>query len=345
MTSNEQEFPIREFQDRGIQWLLELPENLRGIVQLLAQEIAEKLDFRRAERINHSFIQEDLRKWETDLLFRIPFTDIDREVWVYLLLEHQSTPDRLMGLRLLNYMVQVWEMQRRGWVDARTPASRRWLSPVLPLVLYTGKRRWSAMPTLETIMRVPEAISPFIPRHDTLFLNLRATPAEQLQGSAVSYALRVLQVEDAPLDELQQVLAQAVASLEELPDEYQAGWHRVMRFVLALIRDRRAYEEQDELTTLVTEAVRPEHREEVDEMVLTGTQYLLRQGREEGREEGLRIGQSEILLTQLEDKFGKLPTEVVTAVKELPLARLKELAHKILTAQQLSELHLSSKNS
>ena len=72
MTTNEQELPIREFQDRGVQWLLELPENLRGVVRLLAQEIADKLDFSRAERINHTFIQEDLRKWETNLLYRIP---------------------------------------------------------------------------------------------------------------------------------------------------------------------------------------------------------------------------------------------------------------------------------
>ncbi len=216
-------------------------------------------------------------------------------------------------------------------------ASECWLLPVLPMVLYTGKRRWSALPTLETIMRVPEALAPFIPRYDTLFLNLRATPSEQLQGSVVSCALRVLQVEDAPLENLHPVLATAVASLEEFHEDYQAEWQRVMRFLLALIRYRREYDEQDELTTIVTEAVRPEHREEVEEMVLTGAEYLLRQGREEG--------QSEILLTLLEDKFGNLPMDVVTAVKALPLARLKALAHQILTAQQLSDLHLGVNNS
>ncbi len=201
MTTNEYELPIREFQDRGVQKLLELPENMRGVVQLVAREIAEKLDFSRAERIPETFIQEDLRKWETDVLYRLPCTDIDREVMIYLLLEHQSTPDRLMGLRIHNYMTQVWDMQSREWSKAGTPVSECWLLPVIPMVLYTGKRRWSALPTLESIMRVPEAIAPFIPRYETLFLNLLATPPEQLQGSAVSYALRVLQVEDAPLED------------------------------------------------------------------------------------------------------------------------------------------------
>ena len=259
---------------------------------------------------------------------------------IYLLLEHQSIPDRLMGFRVLNYMMQVWDMQRRGWVAAGTPASECWLLPVLPLVLYTGKRRWRALPTLETIMRVPEALTPFIPRYDTLFLNLRATSPEQLHGSAVSCALQVLQVEDAPLAHLQPVLSAAVALLEEFHEDYQAEWRRVMHFLLALIRNRRENDEQDELTTILTEAVRPEHREEEAEMVMTGAEYLVRQG----REEGLQIGLIELLLSMLEDKFGKLPMEVVTTVKALPLSRLKTLAHQILTAQHLSDLHMGVTN-
>lgn len=71
-------------------------------------------------------------------------------------------------------------------------------------------------------------------------------------------------------------------------------------------------------------------REFQDRKVLTGAEFLLRQGHEEG--------QREMLLTQLEDKFGKLPLEVITAVKALPITGLKELAHRILTAQHLSDL-------
>ncbi len=87
---DEEEPPIREFADRGTLWLLELPENLRGLLQLVANEIAQRLDFSRAERINRSFIPDNLHKQEADLLHRIPYREGDGEVWVYLLLEHQS---------------------------------------------------------------------------------------------------------------------------------------------------------------------------------------------------------------------------------------------------------------
>jgi hypothetical protein len=55
----ETEPPIREFADRGTLWLLESPENLRGLVRLLTADIADRLDFTRAERLNRSFIPVD----------------------------------------------------------------------------------------------------------------------------------------------------------------------------------------------------------------------------------------------------------------------------------------------
>src|SRR5579862_5422199 len=97
--SEEAEPPIREFADRGVLWLLEPPRNLRDLLALVAHEIADRLDFDRAERINRSFIPEDLHKQEADLLYRVPYRKGKGkgEVWIYILLEHQSRPDRLMG--------------------------------------------------------------------------------------------------------------------------------------------------------------------------------------------------------------------------------------------------------
>jgi hypothetical protein len=129
---------IREFEDREAQWLLEDPENVRGILQLRDPALAERLDFARAERVNRTFVPADLRKRESDLIFRVPFLDDaaagHRVVWVFVLLEHQSEPDPLMGLRLYLYMGQLWDLQCRGWESSRIPVSQRQLSPIVPLV-------------------------------------------------------------------------------------------------------------------------------------------------------------------------------------------------------------------
>src|SRR5262249_25108592 len=133
---------IREFPDRGTLWLLEDPAMLQDLLRLLEPELAARLDFARAQRINRSFVPADLQKQESDLIFQVPFVGPGEgpEVWVYVLLEHQSRPDPLMPLRLLACMVELWQSQVREWEDARLPAAQRHLRPVVPVVLYTGRR-------------------------------------------------------------------------------------------------------------------------------------------------------------------------------------------------------------
>jgi len=55
--------------------------------------------------------------------------------YLYFLLEFQSTPDPIMGLRLLDYIALLLAgLVRSGEVRSPTPAGRR------PVVLYNGKR-------------------------------------------------------------------------------------------------------------------------------------------------------------------------------------------------------------
>ena len=62
--------------------------------------------------------------------------------WLYLvvMLEFQSTVDYLMPLRIRNY-VDGFHMEQ--WRGRRFRATDR-LAPVLPIVLYIGKPRWTA---------------------------------------------------------------------------------------------------------------------------------------------------------------------------------------------------------
>ena len=108
---------IREFNDRRTLWLLEDPTNLYDLLRILEPDLAGHLDFTRTSRVNRSFIPADLQKQESDLIFRVPYrsgtSEGGQEVWVYVLLEHQSRPDPFMPLRLLVYMVHIWDSQRR----------------------------------------------------------------------------------------------------------------------------------------------------------------------------------------------------------------------------------------
>jgi len=133
--------PIREFPDKGIKWLLEYGENVKGLLQIVAGDLVNRLDFNRLEQVNQTFIPDNLRKQESDILYLVPFRSEDLgEVLIYVLIEHQSTASPVMGFRMLFYMVQIWDAQRRAWQDNKVPESQWRFRPIVPIVLYTGSR-------------------------------------------------------------------------------------------------------------------------------------------------------------------------------------------------------------
>ncbi len=61
-------------------------------------------------------------------------------LYVYLLIEFQSTVDRFMALRLMVYVGLLYQRL----IDEKRIRPGGFLPPVLPIVLYNGTRRWSA---------------------------------------------------------------------------------------------------------------------------------------------------------------------------------------------------------
>ena len=320
---------IREFPDRGTQWLLEDPVHLQSLLQLLQPELAARLDVSRAQRINRTMIPTDLQKQESDLIFRIPYRaarveasaereETDRgerewEVLIYVLLEHQSQHDPLMALRLLLYMVELWSEQLRVAAAAHVPKRQVRVYPVIPLVFYTDESEWTTPLDLAHLMDLPPELARFVPHWDTLFLNLHETPPQTLTqfSTAVGYALRVFQAEHGPLAELETVVREALAGLEGLSEEQSGQWLRMAWFVLLLVFHRRERSDYDVLGAQIRQTTRASkfaNRTEVDQMAQTmaqtmaqyheelgrqaGIQAGIQEGRQEGRQEGIEIGQA-----------------------------------------------------
>jgi hypothetical protein len=323
---------IREFLDRGTLWLLEDPVQVRDLLQILEPSLAQRLDFDRAERVNRSFIPADLQKQESDLIFRVPFLDDmaepGREVWVYVLLEHQSAPDPEMGLRLYLYMGQLWDSQRRAWRDANRPPEQRRLHAIIPLILYTGSTPWSAPIGLANLMDLPVELEPFTPGWETLLLNLHETPPETLTrfATAVGWALRVLQTERAPRAEMERVLVEAMVGLEGLTEEQSGQWLRVAWFLVLLLLHRRG---EDDLVGLVQDRAR-ESKFRVKKELATMGETIARRIAEQATREALEI--------VLVDRFGTLPEAIQQRLATTDAETMRRWLKAALHASSLEEV-------
>ena len=96
---------IEHFPDRSARWLFQDKENVRGLLEIVAGELVELIDFHQLSQINRSFIPDNLREQESDLVFSVPLQSESEtdELLIYILIEHQSTVDSTMGFRVLFY--------------------------------------------------------------------------------------------------------------------------------------------------------------------------------------------------------------------------------------------------
>ena len=122
--------------DHSYKLLFSHPEMVRDLLRGFVNEpwLAE-LDLDTLEKVSGSYVADDLRDREDDVIWRVRFHD--RWLYLYLLLEFQSTVDPWMAVRILTYLGLLYQDL------ARQPTTTRKLPPVLPIVLYNAPSRWN----------------------------------------------------------------------------------------------------------------------------------------------------------------------------------------------------------
>ncbi len=335
--------PVREFADRGIRWLLEAPENLRGLFTVLSLDLSRSLDFPRMVVLPGTFIPANLRKQEADLVVRVPYREGEgeavSEVLVYVLVEYQSLPDLAMAYRLLSYMVALWDRQRRDLRKRRVPAKEWRFLPIVPLVLYTGTAPWDAPADLARLMDLPAPLAPFVPRFETLFLNLKATaPAELLRsGHPFAHLLRVIQEENAPAERLAAALRGAVAHLDTMAEAERDAWERALQYLVLLVYHRREPEQGRRLVEGMDYEIRAHGRREGADVAKTLYEEVV----EKGRKEGILLTKRGDLLGLLVEKFGAVPEDMKQRVGGLTdIEMLDRYLKRVIHADSLDAMGL-----
>lgn len=341
---------VRQFPENGILFLLEEPGNVRDLLSIVAHRIAPCIDFNRLQRRPHRFVLKSFRKRESDLVFEVPFRTKGerrrRPITIYILIEHQSQPDLLMGFRLLLYMMLIWDTQRAEWEKSHGSYAGFRLRPILPLVFYTGSQKWESIGDLVSITELGEKFEDFIPRYSPLFLNLGATPTAQVikRGGWLGWLLWVMQHRAAKLEEFQAVVREAVQQLEGMPFEEKGRWLDLISYLEALIFHYRNPKEASKLQRVIEDSIGDvQFHEEVKSMGKTAAQALEERGMKKGLMRGFRRGEirskQKTLIRLLQLKFGKVPGNIVEKVESAEDShRLDQWLDAFATARALEDV-------
>ena len=147
---------------------------LRGFVR---EDWVQQLDFSTLEPVSGHYVSDDLREREDDCIWRVRWGAT--WLYVYLLLEFQSTVDPFMAVRIMTYLGLLYQdlIKAKAW----TPTGK--LPPVLPLVLYNGAQRWLAAQNVADLIEVvPGGLEQYRPQLQYLLLDEGVFEETELAG-------------------------------------------------------------------------------------------------------------------------------------------------------------------
>ena len=282
--------PVSQASDRNAKFLFSDPENVRGLLQIVANELVENIDFSRITPIKQSHLAETLREVESDIVLQVPF-EIDGktdDLLIYILIEHQSTVDRIMSQRVLYYMGQIHDAERRILERSDIPRSKWQFSPILPIVYFTGGQQWEEPVSFSDLIDAPETLVRFIPKFDILFLNVQEISETELwnMDHPFGWLLSVLQKDKADAETLHRTMLAALSRLGTHEPKHPAQHRLALLFLGHFALFRRPENEREDLMKLIQQ-----HTDdtEVDNIMKSAAETLIEQGIAKGKAEAARL--------------------------------------------------------
>ncbi len=152
----------------------------------LPRELVKQLNLSTLTEQPGTFVDTNLRRSETDALFKVQH-ESGKPVYVYILVEHQSTVDLWLPLRLHKYHNRIWDrerLQRR----LNTPT----LSPIVSAVLHHGDRDWTPSRQFEDLYNEEVRSLPDLCRFGYILVELTGMQLEETRGDAYARAMEML---------------------------------------------------------------------------------------------------------------------------------------------------------
>ncbi|MEY3896749.1 MAG: hypothetical protein RLZZ214_2269 [Verrucomicrobiota bacterium] len=155
----------------------------------LPPAIAEKMDWDSLVVLPGSFVKSSLQQVHSDLLFSVPIGG--RESLLYLLFEHQSSPDPTMPLRVLGYVTEIYTKHHKSHGFP--------LPPVLPFVFHQGPETWNISTAFEDLFALPGELTddllPFLPKFHHALLDLtHFDPATEEADTRMQVVLQLMKL-------------------------------------------------------------------------------------------------------------------------------------------------------
>jgi predicted transposase/invertase (TIGR01784 family) len=279
----------------------------------LPEHLIVAIDLTSLEIVKESFVDEELRQYFSDLLLRVKLKR-GGEVFIYILLEHKSTPDDLVALQLLIYLAQIWRPNLR--------IKTKPLPLVFPVVFYHGEEDWDVSQSFNALFDFTglESLREYaveFKHHVCDVSKIEVTRGEPRLRAGMA-ALKYVRS-----DELPSRLREIFETIKQLPEGRISGYIRtVLTYLLSV-------------TNILTgEFIRLElgttFPGKEGEIMRTLAEEWILEGEQRGEQRGKQQEAAKLTLRQLHQRFGILEAELDERIRSLSTEQLENLSEALL---------------
>lgn len=308
---------MSQLHDSSYKFLFSNPELVRDLIMgFIPDDWLHTLDYSTLEKVSGSYVSDDFKQREDDIVWRVKVGG--EWVYLYILIEFQSTVDKYMALRMMVYIGLLYQdliKQGNALPDGRLP-------PILPIVLYNGSQKWTAATNVsDLIPAVPGLMAEFKPSLKYLLIDENVYTDTELSSlrNLVAAVFR-LERNKAP-DDLVGVIDLLIDWLADRPD--------LKYMFFSWIKG--------------TLNKKPEYSKLLDKIDDLGSiKVMLADRLEEWAHgymaEGKQEGETLLLQKLLAKRFGTIPAETTALISNAPVVDIERWFDRAIDAKQLSDV-------
>lgn len=267
----------------------------------LPKDVLALLDMDSLEKLDGSFISDDLKETFSDLLYGVRINN--RDAYVALLWEHKSYLDKFAIFQVAGYILDIWKRL--------TKEGKKELPIVIPIVVYHGAGNWNYKTDIRELIpdfdMLPDYLKQMLPAINHEFVNITAHSEEDIEEyePVTKMVIRSLKYIFSSKDKLLEVLVSSIDEVESVLDDEELYYYIDILLIYFSAVNKSLTEE--EIKTKIQELegkggkIMTILQEREQKGIEQGIELGIKEGIQEGLEKGIEKGRQEGRIEMVRD--------------------------------------------
>lgn len=266
------------------------------LTRFIHEDFARNILLEDIELVDKTFVSDEFIQRESDIIYKVKTQK--KDVYIFVLVEFQSTVDKTIPVRMLLYILQLYDHLYRNSQKGKLPA-------IFPVLLYNGSKKWTIPTNIQSLIEgtVPSRYIPAFEYYPVIENKISDRVLKSIKGTIAA----IIYLEN---QKNEQLLKEAVDTVVELIKEEHPEQLRMFSVWLNRMFHKALNEKELERITELTE-VKSMLTQVAEQIEARGVKQGMKQGmQQKAREDAQKMKEKGYSLEDIADITGLTEDEI-----------------------------------